>query len=253
LPLREAAAWCASWPAPWTMPTGTGSSTGTSKPGNVLIEPDGEPVLVDFVWRAGRGGRRASRAGRRRTWPRGSGVGRRWRRAISTVWAGLLFELLTGQWPFQAGQPGHFRFLHESRRFPERGRRTGRCPRDLEAICARCLAKETAERYASCAALADDLAHWEAGEPVAARPPGPLERVAKWVKRNPVVAGLSVRWLLCWWQAWWPPAADRLAVAETAEAKKQTGIALGKEADAKHQTDRAEEQLARAEVADLQR
>ena len=39
-------------------------------------------------------------------------------------------------------------------------------------------------------ALAEDLERWRAGEPIEARPVGRLEKGLKWVRRNPVVAGM---------------------------------------------------------------
>jgi eukaryotic-like serine/threonine-protein kinase len=61
-------------------------------------------------------------------------------------------------------------------------------PRDLDAICRRCLAKDPDRRYESATAVALELERWLRDEPVRARPAGRGERVARWCRRNPGLA-----------------------------------------------------------------
>jgi tRNA A-37 threonylcarbamoyl transferase component Bud32 len=101
----------------------------------------------------------------------------------------ILYELLTGQLPFQ----GVWRMLlhqtqHEEPRPPRR--LNDRIPVDLETITLKCLAKEPSRRYQKAGELAADLHRWLAGEPIHARPVRTLERVWKWVQRRPAVAAL---------------------------------------------------------------
>jgi WD40 repeat protein len=102
----------------------------------------------------------------------------------------ILYELLTGRPPFQAAtlletlwqvincEPTPPRQLNAA------------VPRDLETVCLRCLDKRPSCRYASAAALADDLECWVEGKPIAARRVGWWERGWLWCRRKPVVAGL---------------------------------------------------------------
>ncbi len=64
-------------------------------------------------------------------------------------------------------------------------------PRDLNAICVKCLEKSPERRYATADALQADLQRFLAGEAVLARPVGSIQRTAKWCRRNPRLAGLS--------------------------------------------------------------
>ena len=62
--------------------------------------------------------------------------------------------------------------------------------RDLETIVAKCLEKDPNHRYRSAGLLRDDLQAWLEHRPIAARRPGRIERVRKWVRRRPVHAAL---------------------------------------------------------------
>ncbi|HLJ96567.1 MAG TPA: protein kinase [Gemmataceae bacterium] len=102
----------------------------------------------------------------------------------------VLYELLTGEVPFR-GTPGAVlrQVLEDEPRPPRRIDET--IPRDLETICLKCMEKEPGRRYAGALALAQDLRRFLAGEPVLARPVGRLDRLGRWCRRKPVVAGLA--------------------------------------------------------------
>src|SRR5262249_19710437 len=104
----------------------------------------------------------------------------------------ILYELLTGRPPFKAATPLDTVLQVVSDDPVPPARLNPKTPRDLETIALKCLAKDPAKRYASAAALAEDLRRFEANEPILARPAGPIEKATKWAKRRPAVAMLSV-------------------------------------------------------------
>ena len=104
----------------------------------------------------------------------------------------ILFHLLTGRPPFRGDHA--VEVLRKAAEQPPPMPRSidPRIPRDLQTICLKCLEKDPSQRYASAAALADDLERYLAGRVITARPGGPAKHVWRWVKRNPVVVALGV-------------------------------------------------------------
>jgi len=103
----------------------------------------------------------------------------------------ILYHLLTGRPPFAGETP--MEVLHRAEtESPKPPRLTNQhVPRDLETICLKCLAKEPATRYASAAALAEDLERWLKHQPIQAKRSGFVTRGRKWVRRNPTTAVLA--------------------------------------------------------------
>src|SRR5262249_12715278 len=102
----------------------------------------------------------------------------------------VLYEMLTGRPPFHGESIVEVvRQAAEEEPVPP-GRLESGVPADLETICLKCLQKQPAQRYASAAALADDLRRFLAGKPVLARPVGWWGRLVKWARRRPAAAGL---------------------------------------------------------------
>jgi WD40 repeat protein/tetratricopeptide (TPR) repeat protein len=78
------------------------------------------------------------------------------------------------------------RVLHEE---PERLRkRAPSVPRDLETIIAKAAARDPAGRYATAGALAEDLRRFVEDRPIRARRVSAAERLARWCRRNKILA-----------------------------------------------------------------
>jgi WD40 repeat protein/serine/threonine protein kinase len=106
----------------------------------------------------------------------------------------LLYEMLTGRPPFRSALPAEtMRQIADDKPVPP-SRWQPRVPPALETIVLKCLQKQPGQRYASAAALADDLHSFITGRLVS-RDHGdgsnPLRAVGAWVRRRPLVAAAA--------------------------------------------------------------
>jgi serine/threonine protein kinase/tetratricopeptide (TPR) repeat protein len=108
----------------------------------------------------------------------------------------ILFELFTRQTPFLGEHALAVVQQASEQAAPKLRSLLPGCDRDLETICARSLDREPTARYQSAGDLAEDLERWLEGRPIIARPVSPPVRVWRWSKRNPKLAGSIAACLL---------------------------------------------------------
>ncbi len=169
------------------------------KPGNILIDADGEPHITDFgLAKQLHGAAELTTTGQVIGTPaymppeqaRGdlTGIG-----PTSDIYSlgAILYATLSGRPPHSAGsavetlrqvievEPLGVRSLNPS------------IAKDLETLCSRCLAKEPRQRFSTAGELADELNRFLRGEPIQSRPVSTLERSWRWAKRHPSMASLS--------------------------------------------------------------
>ena len=103
----------------------------------------------------------------------------------------ILFNLLTGRPPFLGEHA--LAVIHQAAEKPAPKLRTlaPALDRDLETICAKCLEREPSARYHSAGDLAQDLELWLEGRPIAGRSVSVPVRVLRWSRRNPAVAAMA--------------------------------------------------------------
>ncbi len=105
----------------------------------------------------------------------------------------LLYELTCGRLPHDLSQrpiPAALHAIIHEPHIPPTFL-DGQPDRDLEAIINKAIEKEPGRRYESAAALAADLRRALAHQPIEARPPGVLDQLRLFARRNPAFAGVA--------------------------------------------------------------
>ena len=160
------------------------------KPTNILIDGNGEPVVVDFglaklvedEW--GLTQTESLLGSPNYMAPEQASHSAAVTTAADVYSLGaILYEMLCGVPPFRAETPLETirRVVDEEVVAPSKIRAQ---QTDLEWVCLKCLEKSPDARYRSAAALADELETWLAGDPVAARSLSRLEKFRRWTRRE---------------------------------------------------------------------
>jgi TolB-like protein/Flp pilus assembly protein TadD len=169
------------------------------KPGNILLDAEGEPHLTDFglarlVESESSVTQTLDVLGTPSYMAPEQAVGNN--AAVSSVTdvyglGAVFYQLLTGQPPFAGGATYEtIRLLLDTE--PRNPRVLNpKVDRDLSTICLKCLEKDPRRRYSSALALAEDLERWAKHEPIQAHRIGPFTRGSKWVRRNPSIAVMA--------------------------------------------------------------
>ncbi len=176
-------------------------------PANVLLSATGQPKITDFGLAKLLGEQGRTQTGAVVGTPsymapeQASGKAKEVGPAADIYALGvILYELLTGRPPFKAATPLDTILQVVSEEPAPVRRLRPQVPRDLATICHNCLERDPARRYASAGALAEDLRHFLAGEPIRARPISRWERGWKWARRRPaatIASAASAVALVC--------------------------------------------------------
>jgi serine/threonine-protein kinase len=167
------------------------------KPANIVLDDNGQPHVTDFgLAKHVEGDSELTQSGAVIGTPGymapEQATGRRGAVTTATDVYGLgaiLYALLTGRAPFL--DDSVVAVLQRVRdQAPEPLRKlNAQVPRDLETICLRAMAKDPRDRFSSAAEMADELRRFLEGRTIRSRRVPSYERLWRWCKRNPWLAG----------------------------------------------------------------
>lgn len=174
------------------------------KPGNILLDTRGEPLVSDFgLARCEETSSKLTRSLASFGTPgyiapeQADGPAARLTPAADIYSLGaILFELFTGRPPFVGDNA--FNVMKQAAEKPAPKLRTlaPHLDRDLETICARCLERDPSVRYRTAGSVAQDLLNWLEDRPIVARPVGLWFRSLCWVRCNRRLAAVLVAFCL---------------------------------------------------------
>ncbi len=230
------------------------------KPSNVMIDKQNRPHLMDFglafrqddseklTQEGALMGTAAYMAPEQAGGQRGAALATSDQYSLGVV----LYEMLTGRTPFEGPAVSQI-YQHMQAEPPPPSRFEPDTPLDLETICLKTLAKRPQDRYRSCGEMAEDLRRWLDGELIAARPVGPVERLGRWGRKNPAVAGLLLAVAAA--LALGTAVSTRFAIraesnATEAEENAERAAANETQARAREEEARAEKERANREAAE---
>ncbi|MHC5018586.1 MAG: serine/threonine-protein kinase [Planctomycetota bacterium] len=173
------------------------------KPGNIMLAADGRTLVTDFGLAKSTStdaeSARLTKSGAILGTPaymppeQADGAGGVDARADVYALGATLYESLALRPPFEADSL--YGLLAKIQREPPPPLRAvaGAVPADLEVITLKCLEKRAEDRYATAAALAEDLEAFGAGRPISARPPSAARRLSGALRkrRGLVLAGAA--------------------------------------------------------------
>ncbi len=166
------------------------------KPGNIMVTPEGEPVILDFgLAREEEEAKDLTLTGTLMGTPAYMSPEQitaqriRLDRRTDIYSLGVtLYECLTLRLPFEA--PTRDQLYHKILvADPEDPRRlNASIPADLRVVLETALDKDRDHRYQTAADFAEDLRRVRLQEPILARPAGPILKLRRWAQRNPQLA-----------------------------------------------------------------
>ncbi len=169
------------------------------KPGNLMVTPEGAPVILDFglAHDTGSDGATLTATGDVFGTPaymspeQATGAtGLPDRRMDVFALGAALYEGLTLRRAFDGPTRQAVMAAVVNEEPPEIRRENPAIGADLAVVVATAIAKDPADRYATACAFADDLERVLRGEPVRARPVGAVGRGVRWARRRPAIASL---------------------------------------------------------------